>query len=289
MLTRKLTHLEAHAIAHRLQQAGEVVAGVVEELMGMEASAAAHSPDREQVGEDSRRVDELSMLIRQLVHALRKAAPDNDLAGRAGDYLKRAGLQGSPLRVEAPDAPPSREQMGERWCFNCGHNAHEGSCADASPSRECGERQECPHGQDDGACGWCYDEKAASAPTLGEQHTDEQAAFESWWNANETWPVAAKNLALLAWTTRANKSQPQAAEPKGLTDKHRTACIAPGCHQWDGTGACTCQRLQARKVLERVATALPVLKAMLTKEGLAGADIADEFLADIRALLSKGE
>ena len=71
--------------------------------------AAATSPDREQVGEDARRVDELSMLIRQLVHALRKAAPDNDLAGRAGDYLKRAGLQGSPLRVEAPDAPPSRE------------------------------------------------------------------------------------------------------------------------------------------------------------------------------------
>lgn len=71
--------------------------------------------------------------------------------------------------------------------------------------------------------------------------------------------------------------------------EHRTACIAPGCHQWDGTGACTCQRLQAREVLERVATALPVLKAMLTKEGLAGADIADEFLADIRALLSNGE
>lgn len=99
MLTRKLTHLEAHAIAHRLRQAGEVVAGVVEELMGMEASA----------------------------------------------------------------------------------------------------------------------------PTLGEKHTDEKAAFEAWWNANETWPVAAKNLAFLAWTTRANKPQPQTAEPKGLTDEQRDA------------------------------------------------------------------
>lgn len=37
MLKRKLTHLEAHAIAHRLRQAGEVVAGVVEELVGMDA------------------------------------------------------------------------------------------------------------------------------------------------------------------------------------------------------------------------------------------------------------
>src|SRR6185437_4755730 len=38
MLTRKLTHLEAHAIAHRLHQAEEIVAGVVAELAGMEDS-----------------------------------------------------------------------------------------------------------------------------------------------------------------------------------------------------------------------------------------------------------
>jgi hypothetical protein len=44
-------------------------------------------------------MDDLSMLIRQLVHALRKAAPDNALAERAMDYLKRKGLQGSPLRA----------------------------------------------------------------------------------------------------------------------------------------------------------------------------------------------
>lgn len=36
MLKRKLTHLEAHAIAHRLHQAEEIVAGVVAELAGME-------------------------------------------------------------------------------------------------------------------------------------------------------------------------------------------------------------------------------------------------------------
>lgn len=49
-------------------------------------------------------VDDLSALVRQLVQHLRKAAPDNDLAGKALDYLKRKGLQGSPLRSERDDA-----------------------------------------------------------------------------------------------------------------------------------------------------------------------------------------
>lgn len=43
-------------------------------------------------------VDDCAALIRQLVHALRKASPTSDLASRAMDYLKRKGLQGSPLR-----------------------------------------------------------------------------------------------------------------------------------------------------------------------------------------------
>jgi hypothetical protein len=43
-------------------------------------------------------VDDLSMLVRQLVHSLRKAAPDNVLSDRAVDYLKRNGFAGSPLR-----------------------------------------------------------------------------------------------------------------------------------------------------------------------------------------------
>lgn len=46
-------------------------------------------------------VDDLAMLVRQLVHSLRKAKPDSDLARRAADYLKRKGLQGSPFRGEA--------------------------------------------------------------------------------------------------------------------------------------------------------------------------------------------
>ncbi|WP_147479753.1 hypothetical protein [Pseudomonas syringae group genomosp. 3] len=49
-------------------------------------------------------VDDLSALVRQLVQHLRKAAPDNDLPEKAMDYLKRKGLQGSPLRNEDDNA-----------------------------------------------------------------------------------------------------------------------------------------------------------------------------------------
>lgn len=45
-------------------------------------------------------VGDLSMLVRQLVQALRKAAPDHALPDKALGYLKRKGLQGSPLRGE---------------------------------------------------------------------------------------------------------------------------------------------------------------------------------------------
>lgn len=46
-------------------------------------------------------VDELAMLVRKLVHSLRKAAPDHDLPQRAMDYLASRGLQGNPLRAVA--------------------------------------------------------------------------------------------------------------------------------------------------------------------------------------------
>ena len=51
--------------------------------------------------------DDLVALVTELVQALRQAAPDNDLAGHALDYLRRNGLQGSPLRAAeaAPQAP----------------------------------------------------------------------------------------------------------------------------------------------------------------------------------------
>lgn len=44
-------------------------------------------------------VDDLSALTKQFVQRLRKGAPDSDLPEKAMDYLRRKGLQGSPLRA----------------------------------------------------------------------------------------------------------------------------------------------------------------------------------------------
>ncbi len=43
-------------------------------------------------------VNDMAMLIKQLTHSLSKASPNNDIAARALDYLKRNDLIGSPLR-----------------------------------------------------------------------------------------------------------------------------------------------------------------------------------------------
>lgn len=44
--------------------------------------------------------DDLAVLVQRLVRCLRKAAPDSELPDQATDYLRRKGLQGSPLRDE---------------------------------------------------------------------------------------------------------------------------------------------------------------------------------------------
>ncbi|WP_152965125.1 hypothetical protein [Comamonas testosteroni] len=49
-------------------------------------------------GSHQRTVGELAMLVRQLVHSLRKSSPDNEMCTRALDYLKRKGLAGTFLR-----------------------------------------------------------------------------------------------------------------------------------------------------------------------------------------------
>lgn len=60
--------------------------------------------------------DDLVALVENLAQALSAAAPDNDLAGHALNYLKRNGLQESPLRAaeaapKAPAAPAEAELM----------------------------------------------------------------------------------------------------------------------------------------------------------------------------------
>lgn len=47
------------------------------------------------------RVEDLAALVRRLAHALDKPSGNTLLARQALDYLKRNGLQGSPLRDSA--------------------------------------------------------------------------------------------------------------------------------------------------------------------------------------------
>lgn len=48
-------------------------------------------------------VEDLSTLIKRLAHSLRKAAPDNELADQAVDYLRRNNISGSPYRAAQPE------------------------------------------------------------------------------------------------------------------------------------------------------------------------------------------
>lgn len=43
-------------------------------------------------------VDDLAMLVRRLVHELKNHSINNELQTKAMDYLRRKGLQSSPLR-----------------------------------------------------------------------------------------------------------------------------------------------------------------------------------------------
>ena len=49
---------------------------------------------------ESANSDDLAALVRRLAHALRKAAPDNDLPEKALDYLNRKGFHGQVLRQD---------------------------------------------------------------------------------------------------------------------------------------------------------------------------------------------
>lgn len=67
--------------------------------------AIAHACEMAQkdYAELERVTDDLAALVRQLVRSLREAAPQHDLPDKALDYLKRKGLQGTPLRHNSID------------------------------------------------------------------------------------------------------------------------------------------------------------------------------------------
>ena len=57
----------------------------------------------QQCASDKRVMDDLAQLVARLARALRRAAPDNELAVLALDYLINENLCGSPLR-DTPNA-----------------------------------------------------------------------------------------------------------------------------------------------------------------------------------------
>lgn len=75
----------------------------VRELLAAQAAVsngtlASQPPFQTEAGA-ARQLEEIAVLVRVLVRALRKADPANPRAARALDYLKRHGLQGNPLRA----------------------------------------------------------------------------------------------------------------------------------------------------------------------------------------------
>lgn len=88
--------LAINSALHRIR-AGNA-AGAIEPLEQARAALAA-APQAPAAS-----VDDLAQLVKQLAQALRKAAPNHVLPAKALDYLRRQGLQGSPLRA-APAAP----------------------------------------------------------------------------------------------------------------------------------------------------------------------------------------
>jgi hypothetical protein len=88
----------------------DLVCTVERHMLAVELEAAIKAAEAKPVlvvdARDSERlVDDLAALVRQLVRALSKANADSPLIERAMDYLKRKGLQGSPLRAVELDKP----------------------------------------------------------------------------------------------------------------------------------------------------------------------------------------
>lgn len=141
-------------------------------------SLAVPSPDREQVGEAGKQPSDRVALIQTLMLDWVNSKP--------GDEAKAVWTRIEERLVEMlGDASPSRE-CGERpvdpddidavaeaiqretsalWedASRAAVAAIDTLIARGNHGRERGEPQDCPHGVDDGACGWCYDEKASLA------------------------------------------------------------------------------------------------------------------------------
>ena len=67
-------------------------------VIGHNAEMAGRDSERSADSLVETQVDDLAMLVRRLVHEVRKTNKESSVAIKAVDYLKRKGLQGSPIR-----------------------------------------------------------------------------------------------------------------------------------------------------------------------------------------------
>lgn len=91
--------LESHK---RMLLAAACDIGAIGEALGadMDDDGSAIEGLAQELRQKAECVDDCAHLIRKLVHCRRQLATDDGLAEKALDYLKRNGLQGSPLRAD---------------------------------------------------------------------------------------------------------------------------------------------------------------------------------------------
>lgn len=189
MLTRKLTHLEAHAIAHRLHQAEEIVAGVVAELAGMED--CPHGVDdgacKQCYGEAAGGEKGEAKGVCQRCGGT-GVVDDGEITGAGG-----VEFENGPVKCvkDCPNCADSTPAKAEAKCKAC--NGNDGDMPCAYPEG----RPDCLHN--------------ASVATLDDSCTHNYLKGVCTKCGEEWWKINHRPARLLP--------QPQAAEPKGLTDE----------------------------------------------------------------------
>lgn len=105
-------HERAQALGLGTGTVSEIL-DVLERTQGeLEGADILHDVEKQAHAKTKAVVEDLRMLVSRLAKALRKAAPDNELPGKALDYLIRNGLVGSPLRkVGAGETAVTREMI----------------------------------------------------------------------------------------------------------------------------------------------------------------------------------
>lgn len=216
MLTRKLTHLEAHAIAHRLRQAGEVVAGVVEELMGMDPSRECGEQDcphgvddgackqcygEATSGEQGAANDQNSAKHRYFVY---------DPEGNGFDLYDTDAQREAAHLAAIAEARQAAMDDGE-WALDV-ERIVSGFVTHTTVAAE----------MDGGGCDYApLSAFTASAPTLGEAIYQHDQGDGFWKDVPYAeWQLLGAKWRRIVYTAPA-APQLQAAEPKGMTDEER--------------------------------------------------------------------